>query len=172
MGNPWAVLFLIGVMGLSAPALTCAQPLPTEPDPAPVTIDQVTKTPGGPLTPQDEAFDQQVRQSYSAADQKQGPLEGTWRLTTADGKPLFSFQLADLPKGGVEGAWRDLRRPSALGGSGFIAEIYRDEDGLRMSFYERDGEGATEIVLSPSGPNEWSGNLWDDSRKIAVLMRR
>jgi hypothetical protein len=172
MVSRWASLVLTGIIGLGAPALVNAQPLSSEPDPAPVTLEQTGKTPGGPLTPQDEAFDQQVRQSYSAADQRQGPLEGTWRLATTDGKGLFSFQLADLPKGGVEGAWRDLRRQSALGGSGFIAEIYRDEDGLRMNFYERDGEGATEIVLSPSGPNEWAGNLWDDNRKIAVIMKR
>lgn len=172
MMGRWAATVLTGVALLSMPSGLCAQPVPAEPDPAPVTIDQVAKTPGGPLTPQDEAFDQQVRQSYSAVDQRQGPLEGAWRLMGADGKPLFGFQLADLPRGGVEGAWRDLRRQSALGGSGFIAEIYRDEDSLRMGFYERDGEGATEIVLTPSGPGEWTGNLWDDGRKIAVTMKR
>lgn len=172
MMRRWATIGLTGMVLLAAPAGLCAQPVPVEPDPAPVTIDQVAKTPGSPLTPQDEAFDQQVRQSYSVVDKRQGPLEGAWRLMSADGKPLFGFQLADLPKGGVEGAWRDLRRQSALGGSGFIAEIYRDEDGLRMSFYERDGEGATEIVLTPSGSGEWTGNLWDDNRKIAVTMKR
>ena len=172
MMRRWAATVLTGVALVAMPVVLCAQPVPAEPDPAPVTIDQVAKTPGGPLTPQEEAFDQQVRQSYSAVDQKQGPLEGAWRLVAAVGKPLFGCQLADLPTGGVEGAWRDLRRQSALGGSGFIAEIYRDEDGLRMSFYERDGEGATEIVLTPSGPGEWSGNLWDDNRKIPVTMKR
>jgi hypothetical protein len=124
------------------------------------------------LTPQEEAFDKQLRQSYSVVDQQQGPLEGAWRLLAADGKPLFGFQLADLPRGGVEGAWRDLRRPSALGGSGFIAVIYRDEDSLRMNFYEREGQGPTEIVLIPTGSGQWTGNLWDDSRKVPVTMQR
>jgi|GEM_PF-2164590 hypothetical protein len=172
MASRWAVTVLTGLALLAMPASLYAQPIAAEPDPAPVTIDQVAKTPGGPLTPEEEAFDRQLRQSYSVVDQMQGPLEGAWRLLAADGKSLFSFQLADLPKGGVEGAWRDLRRQSALGGSGFIAEIYRDEDGLRLNFYERDGEGATEIVLTPSGPGEWTGNLWDDSRKIPVTMKR
>jgi hypothetical protein len=168
----WAATVLAGLALLATPASLRAQLISAEPDPAPVTIDQVAKTPGGSLTPQEEAFDQQVRQSYSVVDQKQGPLEGAWRLMASDGKPLFGFQLADLPKGGVEGAWRDLRRQSALGGSGFIAEIYRDEDSLRMNFYERDGEAATEIVLTPSASGEWSGNLWDDNRKIPVIMKR
>jgi hypothetical protein len=137
-----------------------------------VTIDQLGRTPGGPLTPQEEAFDKQLRQSYSVVDQQQGPLEGAWRLLATDGQPLFSFQLADLPRGGVEGAWRDLRRPSALGGSGFIAVIYRDEDSLRMNFYEREGEGPTEIVLTPTGSGQWTGNLWDESRKVPVTMQR
>ncbi len=172
MVQRWVATVFMGLALLALPASLCAQPVPAEPDSEPVTIDQVAKTPGGPLTPQEEAFDRQLRQSYSVVDQMQGPLEGAWRLLTADGKPLFSFQLADLPRGGVEGAWRDLRRQSALGGSGFIAEIYRDEDGLRMSFYERDGEGATEIVLTPSGPGQWSGNLWDDNRKVPVTMKR
>lgn len=172
MVQRWVGIVFMGLALLALPASLCAQPVPAEPDSEPVTIDQVAKTPGGLLTPQEEAFDRQLRQSYSVVDQMQGPLEGAWRLLTADGKPLFSFQLADLPRGGVEGAWRDLRRQSALGGSGFIAEIYRDEDGLRMSFYERDGEGATEIVLTPSGPGQWSGNLWDDNRKVPVTMRR
>ena len=159
-------------MGVGAPVLVYAQPPLLEPEPAPVTLDQTGKTPGGPLTPRDEAFDQQLRRSYSAAGQQQGPLEGTWRLTTAEGKLMFSFQFADLPNGGVEGAWRDLRRQLALSGSGFIAEIYRDDDGLRMSFYERDGKEPTVLVLSPSGLGQWSGTLWEDGDKIAVLMKR
>ncbi|MCX8499460.1 MAG: hypothetical protein ORN25_08835, partial [Caulobacteraceae bacterium] len=69
---------LTGLALLAMPASVCAQPIPADPYPAPVTIDQVAKTPGGPLTPQEEAFDQQVRQSYSLVDQKQGPLEGAW----------------------------------------------------------------------------------------------
>jgi len=172
MVQRWVAMVLTGVALLAMPAPLCAQPVLTAPESDPVTIDQVAKTPGGPLTPQEEAFDQQLRQSYSVVDQKQGPLEGAWRLLTADGKPLFGFQLADLPHGGVEGAWRDLRRQAALGGSGFIAEIYRDDDSLRMNFYERDGEAATEIVLTPAGSGEWTGNLWDDNRKIPVTMKR
>ena len=172
MMRRWAATVLTGVALVAMPMVLCAQPVPVEPDPAPVTIDQVGRTPGGPLTPQEEAFDKQLRQSYSVVDQQQGPLEGAWRLLAADGKPLFGFQLADLPRGGVEGAWRDLRRPSALGGSGFIAVIYRDEDSLRMNFYEREGEGPTEIVLTPTGSGQWTGNLWDESRKVPVTMQR
>ena len=172
MMRRWAATVLTGVALVAMPVVLCAQPVPAEPDPAPVTIDQLGRTPSGPLTPQEEAFDKQLRQSYAVVDQQQGPLEGAWRLLAADGKPLFGFQLADLPRGGVEGAWRDLRRPSALGGSGFIAVIYRDEDSLRMNFYEREGEGPTEIVLTPTGSGQWTGNLWDESRKVPVTMQR
>lgn len=72
------------------------------------------------MTPQEEAFDRQLRQSYSVVDQMQGPLEGAWRLWTADGQPLFGFQLADLPKGGVEGLgaiFADNQPSVALGSS-------------------------------------------------------
>lgn len=171
----WAVVMAGLAVLLVAPP---ARAQPVTPDTDPVTIDQVARTPGGPLTPEDQAFDQQVRQSYAAADSRQGPLEGLWRLSRSDGAPLFSFQLTDLPQGGVEGAWRDLRRTSALGGSGFIAEIYRDGETLRLSLYERDGDPATEIILSPSGTGagagagEWTGSLWDDHAKLPVTMKR
>jgi hypothetical protein len=164
----------MGVLVLAGPL--AAQTVP----PAPLTIDQLGQSPDGPLRPEDQAFDAEVRQTSAAAASRLGPMEGSWRLTTPEGTALFGFQLTDLPTqgegdvsgGGIEGAWRDLRRRSALAGSGFIAEIQRQDNRLSLRLYEREGDPATVIELSTAASEVWTGTLSDGTGKTAVIMRR
>lgn len=152
---------------LRAPAEAPPAPPPEEPRPSPgrpVFIHESARTPDGPPTGADLAYDGRLRASAASAQAYQGPLEGGWTLA-AGGHDLFAFELVDRG-GGVEGAWRDLRRPGALNASGFLHSVERNGDDLTFRF-----AGAV-LVLHPAAAG-WTGELTEAGRtEAARLLRR
>ena len=135
------------------------RPILTEP----TFINDTGKAPDGPGTAADEAYDARLRASATAMRGAYGPLEGGWTLTAA-GQPLFQLQLVDRD-GYVEGAWRDLRRPGALEGSGFIEDAPKTGGAITLRF------GGAVVVMSPEG-GRWAGQLTHDGRTEAAIMVR
>jgi hypothetical protein len=131
---------------------------------APTYLHETGKAPDGPGTPTDAAYDARLRASASAVRAAYGPLEGGWTLT-AGGQAAWSLQLIDRD-GYVEGAWRDLRRPGALEGSGFIQDAPRSGGGVTLRF------GDVVAVLQ-AGAAGWSGQVTQAGRsEPATLVRR
>jgi hypothetical protein len=131
----------------------------------PVFLHETGKAPDGPPTPADQAYDERLRASASAVRAFQGPMEGGWALT-AGGRDLYVLQLID--RGGwVDGAWRDVRRPGAPDGSGFIEGIQRTATG-DLTFRFAAGIVA---VLHPSN-GRWSGQLTEAGRTETVTLKR
>ena len=131
----------------------------------PVFLHETGKAPDGPPTPADQAYDERLRASAAAARGFQGPMEGGWALS-AVGRDLYALQLVD--RGGwVDGAWRDLRRPGALAGSGFIQGVQRTGGGdLAFRF-------AADIVAVLHGAGgRWSGQLTEGGKSEAVTLVR
>ncbi len=149
------------VQGPPAPAPSPAPP----PDQAQTTDDS---NPAEPLA--DDAKGTTVDQAYQAAEGRQGPLDGSWRLSDGAGAPLFDFQLTD-PGGApsprasapdhpdIEGAWRDLRRMGALGASGFLQSVRHDGSSLVISFTEAGPARPTRLTLRPTADGGWTGEL-------------
>ena len=151
-----AVLVLLTVLG-AGPAL--AQ-VPA----APVRIEETGKSPDGPPTPADAAYDSRLRSSMASAQAFQGPMDGGWTLLAA-GRELFVFQLTDRA-GLVDGAWRDLRRAGALDASGFFDQVERSEGGLRFWIGERV------VALRADGEGRWTGELTEGGTSLPVALRR
>ena len=126
-----------------------------------------------PLTAEDRAFDSKILADGVAAEARKGPLDGVWRLKSADGAALYAFLLADQITGPVEGAWRDLRRNLTVTSSGFIAEIHRDEEALSFRFYVRDETHPVLVRLIADDQGRWRGTLTDEAgRKWPVSLER
>jgi hypothetical protein len=170
---------ILGVTAVLAATAALAQPAP------PKSIDDVlaeaveagTTQPAQPAQPdpppppqttpaQDLAYDTRIRASMASAQGFQGQLDGAWVLSAADGD-LFALQLADRGKGVVEGAWRDLRRPGALGSSGFVEQIERVGTELTLRFAE--GRVAT---LQGSADGRWRGELTEAGQTRPVDLKR
>lgn len=136
------------------------RPLLTEP----VFIHETGKSPDGPPTAADQAYDSRLRSSAAAVRGFQGPMEGAWTLS-ADGRALYALQLVDRA-GFVDGSWRDLRRPGALEGSGYIDDVQRTGGDIIIRF-------ATGIVaVLRSGGGQWTGQLTEGGRTEAATLAR
>ncbi|MBI1197886.1 MAG: hypothetical protein GC203_08480 [Phenylobacterium sp.] len=126
-------------------------------------VQQTGRTPDGPPSPADLAYDDRIRASMAAAQGFQGPLDGGWTLAGAGGA-LYALQLADH-EGVVEGSWRDLRRPPGQGASGFVEQVEAGERELTIRF-----GGRTAVLHAERGG--WRGRLTDGSRGEAVSLHR
>ena len=143
-----------------------AAPLPYAPArprlTAPVFVNETGKTPDAPPSVRDLAYESRIRASFASAQSFQGPLDGGWTLSAADGTPLFGLQLVDRADD-LGGAWRDLRRAGALDGSGMVDEIRRDGGRLNLRF------GGLSGTFTGGSGGQWTGQLSDGR---AVTLRK
>ena len=111
-----------------------------------------------------------VRSAFEAREARQGPLDGRWTLSDADGRELYMFQFADPGpgRGPVEGAWRDLDHQGGEA-SGFLAGADRSGQALVLRF--EDGQART-VTLTLGADGRWTGRLQADDRSRAVVMTR
>ena len=153
-------------------APTPAQTAPSS-DAAPVTIDAYTRPPDGPPSPASQAYEAHVRASFQAVEGLQGPLDGRWMLSRADGTSLYSFQITDPGQDRpVEGAWRDLRAGPAIDGSGFLTSVSRDPETVTIRFPGRDPSKSETATLHSGGYRQWTGELQDGAATaIPVVMK-
>ena len=138
--------------------------LPRPPLTAPVHIGETGRSPDGPPTAADLAYDNRLRASMAAARSFQGAMDGGWTLS-AGGRDLYVFQLIER-NGAVEGAWRDPRRAGALDASGIIDQVERTEAGLTFRIGERV------VALRHDAGGRWTGDLTEAGRTEAVILRR
>lgn len=148
-----------------APPSTLPPPLPVMPPPrggqvGPLPLEQTGKTPDGPPTPADIAYDERLRASMAASQELRGALDGGWSVLAGD-RELYILELADR-KGWVEGAWRDPRRP---GVSGFVDAVDRDADQVVLHF-------AAVVVTLRGREGRWAGDLREGDRVEAVTLWR
>lgn len=155
-----------------------APPAPPPPRPQsvrgePVHIEETNRTPDAPPTPVDLGYEARLRSSFASAQGMQGPLDGRWALgTTGAGGDLYILQLVDTGYGSLEGVWRDVHRPGAIDGSGFLSDIQRVGPGLTFSFYPQSTGGRATAALSQGPDGRWTGELNDGGQKRAIVMRR
>ena len=109
-----------------------------------------------------------VAAAMAAAQNLQGPLDGSWLLRDSAGRPLYRFEIVD-PAGGrgpLTGAWRDARGS----GAGFIATMRRGGQSLQLEF--APGDGRATLRLTIQSPEVWIGRLIEGGAGRSVVLRR
>ena len=103
----------------------------------------------------------------------QGPLDGGWTVTGADGKRLYSLRLVDhgLGMGQAEGAWRDLAI-TGPGAAGIIASVSYDGDKLSFRFFETGPDDPVTLNVRPASDKDWPGELWRHGAPARVTFSR
>ncbi|CAN5227912.1 hypothetical protein BH10PSE4_BH10PSE4_36720 [soil metagenome] len=147
--------------------------LPIPPPEPPIDEIPGHAVPQGSYVPMAEAYDLRIKGSIVAAQGLQGPLDGGWTVTGADGTTLYDLQIVD-PVGGygaLEGAWRDVRRVGAVGSTGLIDFVDRSTGDFLTRFSPRPGQLAT-LDLTPRGDGNWSGKLNENGVETPVTARR
>ena len=167
-----------------------SSPAPQQPAPVPVQPPQPPPAPTQPDTQAEEpqtapapdvigegayaqqAWEARLHAAYEDAEARQGPLDGSWRLTGADGDVLFEFVLSDPGVSSVTGAWRDLRRGGGADGSGFVSAVYRTADGVDVRFTETGQGSQTVLQVRPTADGRWGGELTEAGAVRSVIMTR
>lgn len=122
---------------------------------APVTVDAYRGAYEFAPTDVEIAYDQGVASAERRADQTAGPLDGSWRVTDADGRLLYDLVLMDSGEGPVEGGWRNRD-----GAGGVVS------DGRTLTL---EGGGAVELERAGTG---WRGRLTVNGQSRAVTLNR
>ncbi len=140
--------------------------------PIPPPEPEAPTTPGAYLTTA-QIYELRVKGSVAAAQNLQGPLDGSWKVTGADGAQLLALQIVDKVGGAseLEGAWRDVRRAGSIGSTGLIDDLRKDGDQIIARFSPRGGDPAV-LTLRPAGEEAWSGVLYENGAAVAVQAER
>lgn len=160
------------------PAVVPTEPVPyaTEirlPD-APVTLDGYRGQYEPPKDVIQLRFERGVADTLRRAATLAGAMEGAWRVTDPDGRPLYDLALIDpgAPGEEIEGAWRDLRRPGALNASGPLLSASSDgAGGLVLRFFEAGRTTPSVLSLRRVGPSRYTGELAGAGQaRLSVVM--
>jgi len=153
---------------------------PPEPQPSglpslqrPVMIDELGRTPEAPPTPTERAYESRIKSGFSAAQGRQGPLDGEWILRERDGRSVYSLIFVDKGNGALtlEGAWRNMRPGQPVGRVGLIDSVEKTTSGLSVRFVTKGARDPVVLTLTPSGA-EWTGEMWEAGSTHRVTMRR
>lgn len=136
--------------------------------PTGVTIDDYDPRVEAYPDPNDRFYEATVLGGAAAAQGRQGPLDGGWRLLGASGESLFDFQLSDVGDGQVEGAWRKVNQARQ---SGFVL-VAREAGRVTLRFFEPGAAGPDLVVLEPALDGSWRGEIARGNQTRAVVMRR
>lgn len=137
----------------------------------PVFLD-APNTLGAPLTAEERSYEARLRASFESAQGLQGPLDGGWVLSGRGSGEIYALRFVDRGASQLEAAWRDLRRPGAIAGSGFVDSVERSGGGVTLRFTPRRGAPPTVITLSAGANGQWQGDLVEDGAPRGVVMRR
>jgi hypothetical protein len=136
---------------------------------APVSIDELGKTPDGPPAIRDLAYDARIRSSFASAESFQGPLDGGWILAEPHGD-YYALQIVDR-RDRLEAVWRNVRRTGSLNASGLVDEIQHQGGELTLRFTEYP-EPMSQITLREGADGSWSGKLARGDQILTVTLRR
>jgi hypothetical protein len=109
-----------------------------------------------------------ISSSAAAAQNLQGPLDGTWALEGVRGRTLYVLQIVDPVSGGdLQVAWREA---AAGGRLGTVTHVRRLGDVLTFSI---DDRGQTiRVSLRRGAGGVWRGQLHMGGGAMAVRLRR
>jgi hypothetical protein len=147
---------------------------PPPPPPGSLRVDQTGRSPDGPMSETDLAFESRIRQSVAAAQGLQGPLDGQWTLYDAGGRVLYVFLFVD-PAGGrgpLEGAWRDPRRPRGSDDLGVVDNLQHAGLTLSLNFVPHPGAAGAAIQLQGQADGRWDGQMTEGGAAQKVSLRR
>ena len=119
-----------------------------------------------------QAWEARLHAAYEDAEARQGPLDGGWRITGAEGDLLFELVLSDPGTSNITGAWRDLRRGGGADGSGIVATVFHTSDGVDVRFTEPGQASETVLQLRPTADGRWGGELTESAGVRSVIMTR
>ncbi len=154
---------------VAAPAAPVVAPAPVPVAPAPVTPAPAV-APAKPTMIKVDAYhetagdrtDSGIWTAFNAKQSQSGPMEGTWIVTSADGRKLVSLELrVDATSQKLDGAWRSLTNDVGLTRSGFLSDLFLDGPSLEIDYAAGHTQTPNVLELRKTVDGHWQGVLLD-----------
>lgn len=112
-------------------------------------------------TPRDST-DSHIWSAFDARQSADGPMAGTWIVTSGDGRKLVGLELrVDATSRKLEGAWRSLTNDAGLTRSGFVSDLYLDGPSLEIDYGTGRVHTPNVLELRKDADGVWRGVLLD-----------
>jgi len=161
----------------AAAAPVVPAPVAVTPAPAPVAAAPVAPPPAAAPSPPakpgmikvdayhekaGDRTDSNIWSAFNARQSESGPMEGTWIVTSAEGRKLVSLELrVDASSQRLEGAWRSLTNDVGLTRSGFVSDLFLDGPALEIDYSTGRAHTPNVLELRKGTDGAWHGALFD-----------
>lgn len=137
-----------------------------------VSVEAYSRDYEGPKSDAEARYDSNLWSAYLA---KVGQLEGSWEVSTADGRKLVGLELRSESnaRGRLEGAWRSMLAGFGLNESGLVSDISLVGNEMEVNYFQGRSRSPTILHLRKDADNRWRGTMMDVlGRKTPVVMAR
>ncbi len=168
-----ALILSAALLGQDAAADQATDSQSPPPQTPPVSVDAYHGNYEAPKTGQELNYDSGIWSAYNAKENQVGNLEGSWVVTTADGRKLVGLELRsnNLVSGRLEGAWRSLLAGFGVNNSGFVSDVDLTGRDLEINYFAGKARSPTILMMHKDGDGLWRGNLLDTTgHKTAIVM--
>lgn len=152
------------------------QASPTQTPPAqtpPVSVDAYHGNYEAPQSGSEMSYDSGIWSAYNAKENQVGNLEGSWVVSTPDGRKLVGLELRsnNLVSGRLEGAWRSMLAGFGVNNSGFVSDMTLTGRDLEINYFAGKARSPTILQLHKDNDGQWRGNMLDTTgHKTAIVM--
>lgn len=137
-----------------------------------VSVDAYSRDYEGAKSDAEARYDSNLLSAYAS---KVGQLEGSWEVSTADGRKLVGLELRSEggARGQLEGAWRSMTAGLGLNETGFVSDISLVGNEMEVNYFQGRARSPTILHLRKETDGRWRGTMMDIlGRKTPVVMAR
>ena len=137
-----------------------------------VRVEAYSRDYEGPQSDAEARYDSNILSAYSS---KLGQMEGSWEVSSADGRKLIGLELRNEGgvRGSLEGAWRSMTAGLGLNETGFVADISLVGNEMEVNYFQGRARSPTILHLRKETDGRWRGTMMDVAgRKVPVIMAR
>lgn len=157
---------------LMAAALLAQDGAPQTTESGAVRVEEYSRDYEGPKSDAEARYDSTILSAYSS---KVGQMEGSWEVSSADGRKLVGLELRNEggARGRLEGAWRSMVAGLGLNETGFVSDISLVGNDMEVNYFQGRARSPTILHLRKETEGRWRGTLMDVAgRKVPIVMAR
>ncbi len=157
---------------LMAAALLAQDGAPQTSEAGAVSVEDYSRDYEGPKSDAEVRYDSTILSAYSS---KVGQMEGSWEVSSADGRKLVGLELRNEGgvRGRLDGAWRSMVAGLGLNETGFVSDISLVGNDLEVNYFQGRAKSPTILHLRKESESRWRGTMMDVAgRKVPVVMSR
>ncbi|ESQ85736.1 hypothetical protein AEAC466_00765 [Asticcacaulis sp. AC466] len=128
-----------------------------------ISVDAYRRDYEGPKDSRELSYDSGLLSAYVNKEKQIGNMEGSWVVTTLDGRKLVGLELRsdNLVSGRLEGAWRSMLAGFGMNNSGFISDINMTGRDFEINYFAGGARSPTILHFTKGVDGRWGGYMLD-----------